>query len=525
MARIGTLRSLTAWLIGVVICVSVLPAVALAEVPAEGQVDDVTYTAVTEGLTTWEAGYYEVTGEVTINSRVTVNGDVYLRLNTGSHLKVIGGIGLNGESSNITIRNNYYDKGNGELTVTGVGLYNAGIGGGKDTPAGAITILGGTVTVSGGQFGAGIGSGYGSSIGKVTIGGGVVNATGGQFGAGIGSGYNGSASEISISGGTVNVTGGQFGAGIGTGTSATVGTITISDGDVIANGGLQGAGIGSGFSNWDTSNVTAINITGGAVAAVGGFSAAGVGSGFCSACGPIEITGGSVVAQAGEYSNALGNGRSGSCESVTVAPNGPVVIAVGSTIDALGISPIGAKEVDTKGALLITADQNGSQWSHDKIELPTKTIIPAGCTVKIPADKRLETPFADRLTVNGSLIVEEGGALRLEEGSSLSINGSVEVKEGGAFDRTMSSGSVTVSPGGTCELGGEEGKKWTATLDANGGAFANSNTTMTLSYYERVTTYLPAGYDMVREGYVFTGWYLNQNGTGGPMDVCWPWIW
>lgn len=511
MARIGTLRSLMAWLIGVVICVSVLPAVALAEVPAEGQVDDVTYTAVTENLTTWDAGHYEVTGEVTINSRVTVNGDVYLRLNEGSHLTVIGGIGLNGESSNITIDNVHYDPRNGELTVAGVGLYNAGIGGSK-TPAGNITILGGTVTVSGGQFGAGIGSGYGSSVGKITIGRGVVNATGGQFGAGIGSGYNGSASEISISGGTVNVTGGQFGAGIGTGTSATVGTITISGGDVITNGGLQGAGIGSGFSNWNTSNVTAINITGGAVAAVGGFSAAGVGSGFCSACESIEITGGSVVAQAGEYSCALGYGREGRCDSVTIDPNGPVVIVVGASIGPLKINVIGADNVSTGGASLIEVDHNSGQtWSSNTINLATKVIIPAGCTLSIPEGKELVVATQSTLTVNG--VVGIDGTLTLADGSQLVVNGTVKVNDGGTLSNKTA--SVSIYPGGVYEPGsGGDFKPLTVKLDANSGTFLDGVTNRQYTYWGNVTTFLPSGYDMVREGYVFTGWYEDQNGTG-----------
>lgn len=519
MVKNRFLHILAAWALGMVLCVGAMPVVAAAEEPGDEGVENVTYTTVTEGHTTWSAGHYEVTDEVTINSRVTANGDVYLRLNEGSHLTVIGGIGLNGESSNITIDNNSDIQQYGELTVTGVGLYNAGIGGGKDTPAGNITIHGGTVTVSGGQFGAGIGGGFASSVGKITIDGGAVNATGGQFGAGIGSGYNGSASYISISGGTVNVTGGQFGAGIGTGTSASVGTINISGGEIITNGGLQGAGIGSGFSNWNTSNVTAINITGGAVAAVGGFSAAGVGSGFCSACGSITINGGSVVAQAGEYSCSLGHGRSGFCESVDIAEaeNGPAVIVVGTTNDPLDVSPIGASKIETKGASLITADEGGSQWSHDAIELPDKTIIPAGCTLKIPSGKKLVVPTTHQLTVNGSVEVEQGGALTLDDTGMLVVNGKVKVSDGGTLEMNGAS-PVNVYPGGVFEPGNIGDTRRTVTLDANGGDFVEG-VSNTYYYWPNVATYLPTGYDMVRDGYVFAGWYKDEQFNDGPHPI------
>ena len=76
----------------------------------------------------------------------------------------------------------------------------------------------GTLNATGTQHAAGIGSGRGSSCGNITINGGTVNATGGRYAAGIGSGSDYcSCGSISIRGGTVNATGGDGAAGIGSG--------------------------------------------------------------------------------------------------------------------------------------------------------------------------------------------------------------------------------------------------------------------------------------------------------------------
>ncbi|MBQ7544995.1 MAG: hypothetical protein IJT02_08660 [Synergistaceae bacterium] len=141
----------------------------------------------------------------------------------------------------------------GKLRAEG-STHGAGIGGscyavgGGASPAGDITIFGGTITAIGGEYGAGIGGGSaGGSLpghsGNITINGGIVTATGGVGGAGIGSGSGVSAGSnypnegtIKIRGGTVTATGGEGnaytgkGAAIGGGGGVQGGTITIQNG-------------------------------------------------------------------------------------------------------------------------------------------------------------------------------------------------------------------------------------------------------------------------------------------------------
>ena len=126
---------------------------------------------------------------------------------------------LGGGTTN-TINGGYYSSGiyvpeNKTLTIQGSGTLNAtggkhgaGIGGGRKSSCGNITISGGSVTATGDFGTAGIGSGYyQSSCGNITINGGTVTANGGDYSAGIGSGRNYSpCGSISITQGVTRVT-------------------------------------------------------------------------------------------------------------------------------------------------------------------------------------------------------------------------------------------------------------------------------------------------------------------------------
>ena len=207
-------------------------------------------TVVTETDTAWGASdsqehWYVVNSNVTINTRVTVTGDVHLILEDGCSLTVNGGINAT-DTNSLTIYGQ--SGGTGKLTATGGG-FQAGIGG-NSNQSGTITINGGTVTATGGDGGAGIGGGNGGNGGNITINGGTVTATGsttpysGSAGIG-GGGVYGSGGTI-IRGGTV-IANGAGGAGIGGGSSGAGGTITISGGTVIAKGsGSPGIGGGGG---------------------------------------------------------------------------------------------------------------------------------------------------------------------------------------------------------------------------------------------------------------------------------------
>lgn len=177
-------------------------------------------TAVTEYDTTWgtdnETTWYVAQGDVTIESRVTVTGDVHLILADGCNLTVNGGIYVSSwTDSKLTIYGQ--ENGTGELyAYASSGSDYAGIGGNKEPygTSGEITINGGNITAVGDGIGAGIGGGDMGGFECITINGGTVTATGGNNGgsSGIGTFEGGSTSgTITISGGTVMATGTNHG--------------------------------------------------------------------------------------------------------------------------------------------------------------------------------------------------------------------------------------------------------------------------------------------------------------------------
>ncbi|MCL2456373.1 MAG: hypothetical protein FWD19_02345 [Defluviitaleaceae bacterium] len=253
-------------------------------------------TAVTESDSTWATGWYVAeAGDITIDGRVAVNGDVNLILADGANLTIDGGIRLTVGNS-LTVWAQSSDAATmGKLTATATEPAHAGIGGNESETAGSITVNGGNITATGGTLpapeqssatGAGIGGGARPNTGDnnagnggiVVINGGFVTATGGfaaanftsmATGAGIGGGGSrsdtnplwvaGNGGTVTITGGTVIATGGgspnaanSFGAGIGggggsiwgTGASASNsgsgGNVTITGGNVTAASGNAG---------------------------------------------------------------------------------------------------------------------------------------------------------------------------------------------------------------------------------------------------------------------------------------------
>ncbi|UKK66837.1 beta strand repeat-containing protein [Prevotella communis] len=164
---------------------------------------------VTSETTTITNATYRVTGNVTINSRVTINGDVTLIFDAGSSLTVTGGIGVN-EGNSLTI------CGTGMLTTTASG-YNASIGGDNNHSAGNITISGCTVNATAAFLGAAIGGGcYGANATQdtgtstITLNGCVVTATSTSTGpdvAAIGGGMcdDSHTYNVNINGGQITV--------------------------------------------------------------------------------------------------------------------------------------------------------------------------------------------------------------------------------------------------------------------------------------------------------------------------------
>ena len=262
--------------------------------------------ALTETTDEWENGVtYALDRDITIGTRVSIDGAVALYLSEEYTLTASKGINVPGGST-ITI------SGSGVLAAAGDD--NAAIGGNKGKSTGTIVVNGGTINTTptplSNYGGAAIGSGLSGSGGTVSIHGGIVNATTGvgNFGAGIGGGQLSDGGTITISGGTVNATGGNGGAGIGGGGDGSGGTITISGGTVTARGGGGGAGIGGGsYGSGGT-----ITISGGIVTADGGNSGAGIGGGDHGSGGLITISGGTVTASSEDpEASGIGGGYSG----------------------------------------------------------------------------------------------------------------------------------------------------------------------------------------------------------------------
>ena len=196
---------------------------------------------VTGETTSWEDGKtYKVTSDVTIATRISVNGNVTLNLGEGKTLTASQGIEVS-EGNTLTI------EGSGTLNATGAEIahsnwtkkYRSGIGADK---VGTIIINGGTINATGYSWAAGIGGdSYNSSGGSITINGGIINATGQGGGAGIGGGNNGAAAgSIVINGGQVTATAKAGGAGIGSG-----------------DGGADGGSLTLGWTNVHTDFIEA----------------------------------------------------------------------------------------------------------------------------------------------------------------------------------------------------------------------------------------------------------------------------
>ena len=165
-----------------------------------------TYTPINESTVTWNGsttgGWYVAQGDITINQRVIVTGDVHLILTDGCTLTVNGGIQVE-EGYSLTI----YGQSDGadtmgkltaSITSENTDLYNAAIGGNAGETGGTLTVCGGaveaTVTITndlksssqtsqgGGAYGAAIGgggteNGNGGNGGTTVIYGGAVEAT------------------------------------------------------------------------------------------------------------------------------------------------------------------------------------------------------------------------------------------------------------------------------------------------------------------------------------------------------------
>ena len=236
------------------------------------------YKSVKADESKWSAGWYVASGDVTVNSRVGVEGEVKLVLCDGAHLNVPKGISVTGKNS---LKIFGQKGGTGVLAATGEGR-KAGIGAEAKELTGKIQIYGGTVQAQGGSNAAGIGGG----------------------------GENSTLTGLEIYGGTVSATGGSGGAGIGCyqGNGTVAGALVVRGGKIQAVGGANAPGIGG------TSCGAAfiVNQYGGEVEAFGTGSGAGIGGkGICCEVinGKLKATGRVGISADGDYINLGGTGE------------------------------------------------------------------------------------------------------------------------------------------------------------------------------------------------------------------------
>ena len=341
-------------------------------------------------------GWYAVTGTLTVNHTLQVQGEAFLILTDGAALNVTNttdaGIGVPLGNS-LTVYAQSTGANMGRLTAAG-SVFCAGIGGNIGQDCGAITINGGSITASSSN-GAGIGGGGGFNMlgsnagdgGTITINAGSVTASSSN-GAGIGGGEGdygienstggsgGAGGTIVVNGGTVTATsnystgigGGPGGEGLPVGDGGNGGdggdgaTVTINAGSVTARS-TYGAGIGGGNGGYHGQGQTVggsggsggiVTINGGTVTASSTFLASiggGDGDYFSPSNhggdgGTITINGGTVTGS--QIGMGGSRGPSGTVEINGGTVNGRLctgwysaggtVTIRGGTVDSIGIA-------------------------------------------------------------------------------------------------------------------------------------------------------------------------------------------
>ena len=303
------------------------------------------------------AGWYVISGDVTVTSRIRLNGDVKFILTDGAQLDAKWGIDL-GAGDTFTIYGQTDDAETmGKLTACipdaidlygipkeekeeaewisefrnntpGIGMksYHARRDGrtrGVSRDEGDVIINGGHIKVKAGTGASGIGGtgdmrypSEGIKGGNITINGGIVDASTGSYlasaldsGVGIGTNKYELGGSVTINGGTVIARGVDCGIGAGKG-----GNITINGGDVTAIAGVTEdstryywpKGIGIGL--WHDGTVT---INGGNINASTVYSGAGIGGYYAD----VAIHGGNIEATGSGESNfppsvGIGSGKS-----------------------------------------------------------------------------------------------------------------------------------------------------------------------------------------------------------------------
>jgi len=335
---------------------------------------------------TGENGRIEITGSAT----VTATGTYYNYTNGNDGGAAIGG----GDGKSGTGRN-------GEILIHGNAIVHAytyaasvetaAIGGGNNGHGtgvgGSIQIYdNATVTAVSYGLGAGIGGSRGSSgagsSGQILIADNATVTASSKLGSAIGGGYDGASA---VSSGKIVVGGASVTAVTNSGHNAAIGGETLEgalhiSGDVVtAIGGI--AGLGGSSDSTGT-----INITSGHTYATGTY-----GIGFAS---KANLMGGYIEAT----STSTASGKTAiACPIATGGSNGPWVVCDGDVNDYTEF---------ISGVLIINGV--GKLYGNSTYTLKEDRTIEEGTTLTLAEGQKLAVPEDVTLTVNGTLIAEEG---------------------------------------------------------------------------------------------------------------------
>ena len=486
-------RRLLSMFCALALCLSLLPATALAadavsyveyswngsKLTEEATTPVTDYTTLSGNInnTTWGAGWYMVSGTVTVNnnhdSTVTVSGTVNLILPQGSKLDLSYGTIIISDGGTLNIYGQ--ETGSGTLTLGGNHRdANPGIGLGSGS---TLNIHGGTVNATGYCTNAtSPAPGIDVGTGTLTVYSGEVNAEAGtSSNAGRGAGIR------VISGGTVNIHGG---------------TVTATGASLASTNDYPGAGIGGSGSGSNGETCGTVTITGGTVTATGGDgyqqrAAAGIGGGAGNSSsagggGNVIISGGTVTANGGKASRNDNVQAPGIGGAVYLSSSGGAGTFSTGTNGSAVITTTGGIQAGTSGCSAIIDNKVYGNVTLPDSQLSSKNLtVTNGATLTISGEKTLSSSITvndgGTLTVSGT--VTNSGTITnngtLTGGGTINNTGSGKVTNNGTNDKVTitypSTVTVTSDKDGNTAAPGTQ-VEFTATVSGSGGTPTGSVT-------------------------------------------------
>jgi len=418
-------------------------------------------TAVTSGTTTMSNGWYVVSSNVTVSTRITVNGTVNLILADGYSLTASQGITVN---SGNTLNIYGQTSGTGALNATGAKL------GGDGTEA------------------AGIGSTGYSAVGSITIHGGRITATGADWSAGIGGGVHGGVGSVTIYGGTTLATAGDPNYGsqdaIGSGSEGSNVTKTLADGlRVTTYNNTTPVAYGNRVSNLQEKKVTVEPCT-----------SHNLSNNVCTYCGLTiynvtyngnNATSGTVPASPATYQSGT---------TVTVLGNTGSLARTGYTYSGWNTQANGSGTDYTAGATFAISGNTTLYAKWTPITYTVRFNKNHDDATGTMSDQTFTYDAAQTLTANA--FTRDGYDF---VGWSTTTDGAVDYTDGQSVTNLANVQDAVVN------LYARWATLYTITYNLAGGAVATPNPTTYSELSAAITLTNPT-----RDGYIFTGW----TGTG-----------